>query len=103
MWSFQFDKILLANYDKKDENGNKVNKTKVKDDRFQLNKEEDDKRTTTEPAQSWGKRREQLRNKREIDGRDSIEKEITQSVKARLPSDTGCQTLLCKGTCNISW
>ena len=39
-----------------------------------LNKEEEDNKTTSEPAQSWEKRRQQLRDKREIYAKANKEK-----------------------------
>lgn len=67
---------------------------------FHLNKEEEDK-TTSEPAQSWEKRRQKLKDKREMNAKVNKEKEMTRSFKARLSSATSCQTLLCKVTCSI--
>ena len=69
---------------------------------FHLNKEEEDNKTTSEPAQSWEKGRQQLRDKREMNAKVNKEKEMTRSFEARLSSATSCQTLLCKVTCNIS-
>lgn len=58
MRSFQFDEILLVNHEEEeDEDGNQVNIIEVKDDLFHLDKEEEDNRTTTEPSQSWGKKK----------------------------------------------
>lgn len=67
-----------------------------------LNKEEEDNNTTSEPAQSWEKRRQQLRDKREIYAKANKEKKWTWSFKARLSSATSYQKLLCKVTYNIS-
>jgi hypothetical protein len=52
------DTILIVYYEQEDhEEGNKDNKTQVKDDVFHPHKKEKDNRTTKDPARVEGERR----------------------------------------------